>query len=96
MFLQDQRNHFSSNRCNAEAKVNIISKYVLNEFRQVHFVLRLKQFSQSPQLDLTDAEGDYLLDEFKDAFEALILESQQNYPQSPFSLVERFDLLSAR
>ncbi|MEO0835812.1 MAG: hypothetical protein AAFY16_07475 [Cyanobacteria bacterium J06642_3] len=78
--------------CNAEAKINIITSAVLQEFRQVHFVLRLKRFNEFPQLDLTNAEGDYVIDEFQDAFEALILEQKQNYPQSAFSLVEEIYL----
>ncbi|MEL6439109.1 MAG: hypothetical protein AAFQ80_07645 [Cyanobacteria bacterium J06621_8] len=78
--------------CNGEGKINIITSSVLREYRQVHFVLRLKRFNESPQLDLTDVERDYVIDEFKDAFEALILEQKQNYPQSVFSLVEEIYL----
>lgn len=78
--------------CNAEAKINIIASAVLQEFRQVYFVLRLKRFNESPQLNLTNAYRDWVIDEFQDVFEALIQEQKLNYPRSAFSLVEEIYL----
>ena len=78
--------------CNAEAKINIIASAFLQEFRQVHFVLRLKRFNESPQLDLTNAYGNYVIDEFQDVFEALIQEQKLNYPRSAFNLIEEINL----
>ena len=48
--------------------------------------------SKSPQLDLTNAYGNYVIDEFQDVFDALIQEQKLNYPRSAFNLIEEIHL----
>lgn len=77
---------------NQNGNICIIEDDFLEEFAEIHIVLKLKSYNEYPNLDLTNISRSGIINEYLDEFEEIRAKKVASNPGSAFNLITEIEV----